>query len=75
MISVSSVLCDRPCKRLPCLHEQAFAGQRTADGFAVSCPLDRGRTRKNAEERGRFPSPIFRDPILSEYDFYLPDSS
>ncbi len=46
MISVSSVLCDRPCKRLPCLHEQAFAGQRTADGFAVSCPLDRGRTRK-----------------------------
>ena len=42
MISASSVLCDRPFKRLPCLREQAFAGQRTADGFAVSCPLDRG---------------------------------
>ena len=31
-------LCDKPGKRLPCLHEQTFAGQRTANGFAVSCP-------------------------------------
>ena len=28
---------DTPGKRLPCLHEQAFAGQRTANGFDVSC--------------------------------------
>ena len=33
-----SFLCDKPGKRLPCLHEQAFAGQRTANGFAVSRP-------------------------------------
>ena len=31
-------LCDTPGKRLPCLHEQAFAGQGTATGFAWSCP-------------------------------------
>ena len=28
---------DKPGKRLPCLYEQAFAGQRTANGFAVRC--------------------------------------
>ena len=27
-----------PGKRLPCLHEQTFAGQRTANSDAVSCP-------------------------------------
>ena len=31
-------LCDTPGKRLPCLHEQPFAGQRTANSLAVSCP-------------------------------------
>ena len=31
-------LCDTPGRRTPCLHERAFAGQRTANGFAVSCP-------------------------------------
>ena len=31
-------LCDKPGKRLPCLHEQTFAGQRTANSDAVSCP-------------------------------------
>ena len=72
MISVSSVLCDRPCKRLPCLHEQAFAGQRTADGFAVSCPLDRGRTRKNAED---FLPLSFAIQFCQNMIFYLPDSS
>lgn len=25
-------LCDKPGKRLPCLHEQSLAGQRTANG-------------------------------------------
>ena len=29
-------LCDKSGKRLPCLHEQSFDGQRTANGFAVS---------------------------------------
>ena len=29
---------DTPGKRLPCLHEQPFAGQRTANSLAVSCP-------------------------------------
>ena len=30
-------LCDTTGKRLPCLHGQTFAGQRTATGFAWSC--------------------------------------
>jgi hypothetical protein len=34
----SVFLCDTPGRRTPCLHERAFAGQRTANGFAVSCP-------------------------------------
>ena len=29
-------LCDKPGKRLPCLHEQTFAGQRTASSEAES---------------------------------------
>ena len=29
-------LCDKPGKRLPCLHEQSFDGRRTANGIAVS---------------------------------------
>ena len=29
-------LCDKPGKRLPCLHEQTFAGQRTANSEAES---------------------------------------
>ena len=32
-----SILSDTPGKGLPCLHEQVFAGQRTATGFAWSC--------------------------------------
>ena len=32
------LLRDTPGKRMPCLHGQAFAGQRTATGFAWSCP-------------------------------------
>ena len=34
----SVFLRDTPGRRTPCLHERAFAGQRTANGFAVSCP-------------------------------------
>ena len=34
----SVFLCDTPGRRTPCLHERAFAGQQTANGFAVSCP-------------------------------------
>ena len=30
-------LCDKTGKRLPCLHEQTFAGQRTANSKAVRC--------------------------------------
>ena len=30
------------CKQPPCLYEQAFPGQRTANGFAVSCLWYRG---------------------------------
>ena len=33
--AVHLFLRDTPGKRLPCLHVQAFAGQRTANGFAV----------------------------------------
>ena len=44
-------LCDTPGGRPPCLHERASDGQRTANGFAVSCPWYRG-------DRGRFSSPI-----------------
>ena len=53
-------LCDKPGKRLPCLHEQAFAGQRTANGFAVSCPWYRG-------DRGKilFLYPIQKQKITS----------
>ena len=51
-----SFLCDKPGNRLPCLHEQAFAGQRTANGFAVSCPWYRG-------DRGRKSSPIRSDEL------------
>ncbi len=32
---------DTPGRRPPCLHERAFAGQRTANGIAVSCPRRR----------------------------------
>lgn len=32
-------MCDKLCKRLLCLHEQAFAGQWAVNGFTVSCPV------------------------------------
>ena len=50
-------MCDKPGKRLPCLHEQTFAGQRTANGFAVSCPRDahpHGAAGYDREEIGSF---------------------
>lgn len=50
---------DKPCKRLLCLHEQTFAGQRTANSLTVnwcgiasdregllSYPIARARDRK-----------------------------
>ena len=30
-------LCDKPGERVPCLHEHAFDGQRTASGYAARC--------------------------------------
>ena len=45
-------LCDKPVKWLLCLHEQTFDGQRTASGFAVSCP------RYRVDRIGGFPYPI-----------------
>ena len=33
---------DTPGKQPPCLHERIFAGQRTANGLAVSWPQYRG---------------------------------
>ena len=42
----SLFLRDTPGKRPSCLHERAFAGQRTAYGFAVSC-LPAGSERKD----------------------------
>ena len=49
----SSFLRDTPGKRLPCLHGQTFAGQRTATGFAWSC-LQGDRPGKPYEEEFPF---------------------
>ena len=40
--TVRPFLRHKLCKQPPCLYEQAFPGQRTANGFAVSCLRYRG---------------------------------
>ena len=41
-VLISFFVCNKLCKRLPRLPGQTFAEQRTANGFAVSCPWYRG---------------------------------
>ena len=43
---------DTPGRRTPCLHERTVAGQRTANGIAVSCPKYR------VDQIGEYASPI-----------------
>lgn len=50
-------LCDKPGKRLPCLHEQTFAGQRTANSGAVSWQR-KGAAVLARADRGPLPCPI-----------------
>ena len=43
LFSVFPSFCvSAPGKQPPCWHERVFAGQRTANGFAASCPQYRG---------------------------------
>ena len=34
------VLSEKPSKRQPCLHEQTFAGQRTASSYSCERPAE-----------------------------------
>ncbi len=56
---------DTPGKQPPCLHERIFAGQRTANGIAVSWPKYHvDRTRSPIDTPGKQP-PCLHERIFA----------
>ena len=66
------ILRDKPGRRTPCLHERAFAGQRTANGYAVSFRGIRSTNRLFFPVLQHIALGIFRGKII--FFFYFGQS-
>ena len=60
---------DMPGRRPTCLHERTFAGQRTANGIAVSCP------RYRVDQIGEYASPYPINGAVCSVDIQFSEGS